>query len=312
MSRCIFLLNRSAGAVQRGLDLPSVCQVVEAAFRQAGHEITSSIVSPGGLESELEKIISSHPDVILIGGGDGSVSAAANQIRGTAIAMGIIPTGTFNLAARDFGIPLEIENAAEFLATSETVAVDVLDVSGQTCLCTTILGFYPEFAGFFERRDHGGYWWRKALKLLANLRKAFLSARPLFLSWSSDGGSGQARTKFTAIVPGRYKDHAGLIPERGEFHSGTFTAYFGTQNTAGSAMRGMLDYLLGRQEENPEVLVVRASHMELNASRRTSCRVMLDGEILRMRFPIRFSILPSHLHVLADSSKLKEPALQPP
>lgn len=300
MSRCFLLLNRASGGNQRGLDAHDVCRTTEQIFREAGHEITSVLADPKDLDHELERIIAQSPDILLVGGGDGSVSAAARRLGGTRIALGILPMGTFNLAARDLQVPLEIEAAARFLATAESFPIDVLDVSGHACLCTTILGFYPEFAGFFENRDHGGRWWKKSIRLLSNFRSSFLKARSLHLTWDSDGGGGTARTKFSAFVPGRYKNATGLIPERTDFCSGTLTAYIGTQSKPASLLRGILDFVLGRHEQNAEVEVVTASRLSLRAARRTSCRVMMDGEILRLPFPIEFSIRPGFLNVLAS------------
>lgn len=306
MSRCILLINRGSGGNQRGLDAKEVCRAVELIFREEGHEITSSPVEPSQIEQELLRAIESCPDVILIGGGDGTVSTAARLLGGTGIALGILPMGTFNLAARDLGIPLEMEEAAAFLAKAEAHAIDVLDVSGHACLCTMILGFYPEFSNIFEKRDHGGLWWKKTFKLLGNMKMAFSSARPLSLTWEGDGGAGKARTKFSAFVPGRYKDSAGLIPARSDFRSGKLTSYIGTHRTAGSALRGIFDYALGRQELNSEVKVVTAAKMTLRASKRTSCKAMLDGEILRLTFPIDLRILPGKLLVLTIEEVLAE------
>jgi diacylglycerol kinase family enzyme len=301
MSRCFLLLNRASGGNQRGLDADDVCRATERVFRENGHEITSVMASPKDLEKELERIVAETPDILLIGGGDGSVSAAARHLGGTGIALGILPMGTFNLAARDMGVPLEIDAAARFLATAGSFSIDVLDVSGHACLCTTILGFYPEFAGFFETRDHGGHWWKKTLKLLSNFRSSFTKAHSLRLTWDSDSGGGTAYTKFSAFVPGRYKNSAGLIPERTDFCSGSLTAYIGSQSRPASLLRGILDFVLGRQEQNPELTVVKASRMSLKAARRRSCRAMMDGEILRLSFPIVLSIRPGYLKVLASS-----------
>lgn len=300
MSRCVLLLNRASGGNQRGLDADEVCRATEKIFRREGHEITSIQISSDDLEQELKRIVADAPDILLIGGGDGSVSAAARCLGGTQIALGILPLGTFNLAARDLGVPLEIEAAANFLATAGTFSIDVLDVSGHACLCTTILGFYPEFANFFESRDHGGRWWKKSIKLLSNFRSSFLKAHSLVLTWDSDSGGGTARTKFSAFVPGRYKNAAGLIPERTHFCSGTLTAYIGTHSKTASLLRGVFDFALGRQEENPDLQLVTASRMSLRAARRASCRVMMDGEIFRLRFPIDLTIRPSYLKVLAS------------
>ena len=302
MSRCILLLNNASGGNQRGLVAREVCQMVEGIFRQAGHEISSVLVPPGKVDQALADALAAKPDVVIAAGGDGTVSAAARVLGGTGIALGILPMGTFNLAARDLGVPLEIEAAARFLTTAEMVAVDVLDVSGRACLCTTILGFYPEYAGIFETRDHGGHWWKKTFKLLTGLRTTFMKFRPLRLAWSGDGGSGQARTKFSAFVPGRYEESAGLIPARTDFTSGKMSAYIGTHRTAASAFRGILDYAMGRHEQNPELQVLSATRMTLTASNRRSCSVMLDGEILRLPFPIELRLRPAHLKVLTSAT----------
>lgn len=304
MSRCILLLNSASGGNQRGIDATEVCHTVETIFRDAGHDISSKLVAPGRIEEELEKAIASTPDILIIGGGDGTVSTAARLLGGTGIAMGVLPMGTFNLAARDLGVPLDIEEAAGFLAEAGAFPIDVLDVSGHACLCTTILGFYPEFSNIFEKRDHGGQWWRKTLKLLTGLRSTFLEARPLHLSWQGDGGEGRARTKFSAFVPGRYKDSAGLIPARTDFISGNLTAYISTHRSPASALRGILDYTLGLHERNAELSLVKASRMTLRASRRQHCKAMLDGEILKLTFPIELKILPGHLKVLTSAGTI--------
>jgi len=306
MSRYILLLNRGSGGNERGLDASEVTRLVEGIFREQGHEITSSVVEPGGIDRALKKAIASAPDSIIVAGGDGTVSAAARELGGSPIALGILPMGTFNLAARDFGVPLEMEAAARFLATARPFPVDLLDVAGHACLCTTILGFYPEFARTFERRDHGGQWWRKSLRLVVGLPKFFARARPLHLSWKADDGEGCARTKFSAFVPGRYKAAAGIVPARTEFSSGTLTAYIGTQKSARAAVRGMMDYVFGRQEKNPELLIFKTSRLELNAGHRKDCVLMLDGEILRMKFPIILKILPAHLQVLTTAGNLAD------
>lgn len=304
MPRYLLLLNRGSGGNDRGLDAREVCRIVEEAFREGGHEIASRIVEPGGLDAALKRAVAEAPAGLIIAGGDGTVSAAARHLGGTPIVLGIVPMGTFNLAARDLGVPLEIDEAARFLARAGSIAVDVLDAGGHACLCTTILGFYPEFARTFERRDHGGRWWKKAFKLITSLPRTFREARPLRLTWKHDGGEGGARTKFSAFVPGRYKATTGIVPVRTDFQSGTMTAYIGRQRHAGAAMRGMFDYVFGRQEANDQLTMFKTATLELRAGRRRHAMVMIDGEILRMAFPLVLAIRPRHLKVLAAEDTL--------
>ena len=300
------LLNRGSGGNDRGLDAIAVSRTVEDVFREAGHEVTSTLVYPEELDRALAGAVASRPHALLVAGGDGTVSAAARHLGGSGIALGILPLGTFNLAARDLGVPLEIEEAARFLARAQPHAVDVMDVSGHCCLCTAIIGFYPEFAKTFERRDHGGRWWKKTLKLVLGLPMFFEQARPLSLSWKGDQAEGAARTKFSAFVPGRYKAAAGIVPARTEFRSGRLTAYVGQQKHARAAVRGMLDYVFGRQEANPELLIFQSSRLELRGGARKDCMLMLDGEILRLRFPILLQIKPEHLQVLTDAGNIAD------
>jgi diacylglycerol kinase family enzyme len=306
MRKYVLLLNRAAGGNERGLLASEVCQTVLEVFRGQGHQLLAHVIDPGRVEDEIKKAVADRPDAIIVGGGDGTVSTAAGLLGGTGIALGILPMGTFNLAARDLGVPLDIKDAAEFLAKAQFIPIDVLMVSGHACLCTTILGFYPEFSSFFEKRDHGGRWWRKTLKLVTGVPKIFARARPLSLEWSGEDASGHARTKFSAFVPGKYRSTTGIVPARTDFRSGTLTGYIGTHRKASSAVRAMLDYLLGRHEENAELKIIKARSLELNARGRKHCTVMLDGEIIRLSLPIRLDILPERLVVLTTSEHLAD------
>ncbi|MCW1887049.1 diacylglycerol kinase family protein [Luteolibacter flavescens] len=304
MPRSLLLLNRGSGGNERGLQAEQVCETVVAAFLEKGREIDTRIVEPGKLDAALKDAVKAKPESLIIAGGDGSVSAAARHLGGTGLPLGILPMGTFNLAARDLGVPLDIKEAAAFLAAAEVHAIDVLDAAGHACLCTTILGFYPEFANTFERRDHGGRWWKKTLKLITSLPRTFSESRPIRLTWSGDGAEGQARTKFSAFVPGRYQATTGIVPARTDFTSGKMTAYVGRQRHAAAALRGMLDYIFGRQEANPELTMFQASNLELHAGKKKRLSVMIDGEILRLPLPIKLTIQPKHLHVLTTAEKL--------
>lgn len=306
MSRLVLLLNRGSGGSQRGLDPADVGKNAAEIFREAGHEVDLRVFAPAEIDAALARAVSDKPDAVIVGGGDGSVSAAASALGGTGVALGILPMGTFNLAARDLGIPLEIETAARFLATAQVAEIDVLAIAGRACLCTAIFGFYPEFSDIFEKRDYGGRWWRKAFRMVTNLRAAFTLSRPLRLVWDADGETGAARSKFTAFVPGRYKESAGLIPARAGFRSGQLSGYIATHRNAAAALRGIVEYTLGRQESDPRLVILQARAISFRDERRKHCRAMIDGEILRLQFPIRMEIQPRHLRVLTTPEVIAE------
>ena len=304
MPQSLLLLNRGSGGTDRGHYPDEVCSLVAAAFREAGREIEAKVVSPREISAALRDAVKARPESLIVAGGDGTVSAAADNLGGTGIPLGILPMGTFNLAARDLGVPLDLEEAAAFLAQAEVHSIDVLEVADRTCLCTTILGFYPEFANSFERRDIDGQWWKKALRLITSLPRTFAGSIPIDLTWTGDGIEGRARTRFSAFVPGRYRATAGLVPARTDFTSAKLTGYIGRQRSSAAALRGMLDYIFGRQEENPDLTMFQTSQLELRAGHRRYLTVMLDGEILRLALPLRLVIRPRHLQVLTTAENL--------
>ena len=51
-------------------------------------------------------------DEIVVAGGDGTVSAAADALIGTGVVLGIVPTGTTNMMAKELGIPSSVVLAA--------------------------------------------------------------------------------------------------------------------------------------------------------------------------------------------------------
>ena len=72
-----------------------------------------------GLADALDKAASGQRRLVLAGGGDGTVSAAAAQLMDTEKALAILPAGTMNLFARGLGIPLTLDAALRAFADGE-------------------------------------------------------------------------------------------------------------------------------------------------------------------------------------------------
>ncbi|GID95686.1 diacylglycerol/lipid kinase family protein [Amorphoplanes digitatis] len=84
---------------------------------------------PAELERTLEAAAGSGADLVVVGGGDGTISAAARVLAHRDIAMGLLPLGTTNNFARTVGVPLDLGAAVATLASGEVVDVD-LGVAG--------------------------------------------------------------------------------------------------------------------------------------------------------------------------------------
>lgn len=47
-------------------------------------------------------------DVVLVAGGDGSINEAANALAMSNVALGVLPSGTANVWARQIGVPVPL------------------------------------------------------------------------------------------------------------------------------------------------------------------------------------------------------------
>lgn len=114
-------LARSAGA--RGLDLELL------PTRRAGD----------AAEFVRERL-PSGPDVVAVAGGDGTVAEAAGALAGTEVPMAVVPTGTTNVVAREFGVPT-LALAERALHSSRTAPLAVWPSAGRASVIGTGVGF---------------------------------------------------------------------------------------------------------------------------------------------------------------------------
>jgi diacylglycerol kinase (ATP) len=85
---------------------------------------------PGQLETSLAAALDLAPDLLIAGGGDGTVSLAARHLAHRDIALGIVPSGTTNNFARTLGIPLTTAGAVGVLTGGKVADVDLGHVNG--------------------------------------------------------------------------------------------------------------------------------------------------------------------------------------
>jgi diacylglycerol kinase family enzyme len=174
--RAFFVLNPGSGTVKK-LGIHRGRERVAAICKANNLTATIALV-PGSRISERikDELASSqerarrHFDIVVVGGGDGSVSAAASVLAGSNISLGILPLGTLNHFARDLGLPLELEGAVRLIAAGRVRLVDVGEVNGRVFLNNSSLGIYPHLVAERDRyRRHGPARWLAAVFALCRV-----------------------------------------------------------------------------------------------------------------------------------------------
>jgi diacylglycerol kinase (ATP) len=83
-------------------------EVARGLLSTAGFDLLAcfGVDQPGQLAGALTAATALRPDLLIAGGGDGTISEAARHLAHRDIALGVLPLGTTNNFARTLGIPL--------------------------------------------------------------------------------------------------------------------------------------------------------------------------------------------------------------
>ncbi|HJP69721.1 MAG TPA: diacylglycerol kinase family protein, partial [Sphingomicrobium sp.] len=93
MTPVTILLNRGSGRVRASRDFGAT---VADLFRANGMEPAVELISGGECMARSRAISERGDELLVVGGGDGTVSAAASALVGTETMLGILPLGTLN------------------------------------------------------------------------------------------------------------------------------------------------------------------------------------------------------------------------
>jgi YegS/Rv2252/BmrU family lipid kinase len=134
--RVVAVIN--AGSRRGGAQLAQATGLL----RDVGFESLQVVPVGSGAElaSRLEQAVAEAPDLLVVGGGDGSISCAADRVAGSEVTLGVLPLGTANDFARTLQIPGDLPAAVAALASGRVVDVDLGRVDGRAFLNVASLG----------------------------------------------------------------------------------------------------------------------------------------------------------------------------
>jgi diacylglycerol kinase family enzyme len=234
-------------------------------------------------------------DIVVVGGGDGTISAASSVLAGGDLPLGILPLGNFNHFARDLGIPLELDTAIETIARNHVASVDVGEVNGRVFVNNSSLGIYPHLVAERDRHRRRGLA-RWAAAALASCRVLWRLPRPQVRALAPGWASGR-RTPCVFVGNNLYQLDAFAIARRSRLDQGKLCVYIATPQGRLALMRLAVRAFLGRLETEADVTPACLESLEI-WTRRRRLAVALDGEAMVFRTPLHYRIRPRALRVI--------------
>jgi diacylglycerol kinase family enzyme len=289
------ILNKGSGSALEGDKLDELV----AMFGAAGCEVHPVVVHSGGaMRTAIEKAAAARPELVVVGGGDGTLGTAAGVLRGTGIALGILPLGTFNHFARDLGIPLELDKAVEVIVTGTAQPVDVAEVNGSVFINNSSLGIYPSIVLWRDqlRSRLGlarGKLWTFVWAAITALRRApFLDVHLCV-----DGEVQRLRAPFLLVSNNEYEMEGFHAGTRKGLRSGRLSVYMTRKRSRLRLVVLGLRALFGSLRQANDFEAFGAQTLEVR-SRHAHLLVATDGEVQAMPAPLNYRIDPGALRVL--------------
>jgi YegS/Rv2252/BmrU family lipid kinase len=120
---------------------------VRGKLKAAGIELMDAhaVRNPEVMEPIVKAAIARAP-MVIIGGGDGTLSSMVDHFVGTDTVMAVLPLGTANSFARTLGLPLDIDGAIEVIASGRRKRIDLGIIDGDYFANVAALGLSPLIA----------------------------------------------------------------------------------------------------------------------------------------------------------------------
>jgi len=96
-------------------------------------------------------------DVFVAVGGDGTVHTVATELVGTEKILGVLPLGSGNGFAREFGLRLNIWNLLSDIKKAEVMPIDVIEINNMLCLNVAGIGLDSFVAHSFNELKLRGF-----------------------------------------------------------------------------------------------------------------------------------------------------------
>lgn len=238
----------------------------------------------------------SHIDLVVIGGGDGTLNAAVDSLVHHHLPLGILPLGTANDLARTLGLPLEISAACQVIAAGKQRSIDLGWVNGKHFFNVASLGLSVKITKRLTKQVKQR-WGVFAYAIAA--AQAMRQTHPFTAQIQVDGQEIKAHTVQIAIGNGRYYGgglavaaDAAIDDQRLDLYSLEIKHWW--------QMLRILPKM--RQGEHTDFPWVRKLHgREITVHTRDRQQINTDGELM-MYTPATFRVIPKAISVFVPES----------
>jgi diacylglycerol kinase family enzyme len=295
MPRVPVLLNRGGGALAAD---PKLADRVRDALHSAEIDAEVEVLSGGDCSVRCRAIAERGDPLLVVGGGDGTISAAASALVGTETLLGILPLGTLNHFARDLGIPTDLDEAAKLIARRTDRRVDVGEMNERVFINNSAIGLYPLMVvdRDLQRVRLGRS--KKIAMVVASLRTLIRFNHHRLTLTVNDERTGRVDTPLLFVGNNDYRIDIGAAGKRESLEGGELCVLVMRKKTRRGLIAASLRAFFDRSRPDDLVRLEGVERLRVWAAR-PQLVVSLDGEVLGAKLPLEYRIRKKALRVIA-------------
>jgi diacylglycerol kinase family enzyme len=301
------IINRNGGIIP-ATGAEELAKQVKRRFARTAVSADIRLVPPAQLRTAFENAAGAGGyDLLVAGGGDGTVSTAATVATRSGLTLGILPFGTLNHFARDAGIPTDLAKAVRVLTAGHSALIDVGEVNGHTFVNNCSVGLYREMLAARDGRREGRHRSKRLDILMASLR-ALHHFRRHRLTVRVAGDETTIRAPLLFVGNNCYQTSLLALGRRESLQEGALCLYALLTATRRQLVGFGLRSLLGRLDQQRDFISFPAVREAEVRSHQRTLALSADGEALWMRSPLHFAIRPQALRLLVPEKPSKRAA----
>lgn len=290
------VLNRDGGTL-RTTNLADFSRHMHQTLEAAGHFVDLDIVAGKDIVAALDRAASRRgTDIVLAGGGDGTISAAAARLMGESKALAILPAGTMNLFARGLGIPQTLNAALKSFVDGDVTAVDIATANGRPFVHQFSIGMH---ARMVQRRQNIEFGSRLG-KIRASAQAAWATINnPQAMKVTLLIGEAEIVARATAIGVTNNLFGEGHLPYADNPAGGVLGIYVTVAEQRRHLLKFFFNVARGKWLDNEHVEIHQADRAIVKVhSPAKKFRAVIDGELVKLDRETTIKIHPGALKVL--------------
>jgi YegS/Rv2252/BmrU family lipid kinase len=288
------LLNRGGGAVAADSEIAGK---VATALKKAGVDADVELINGGDCAVRCKAISERGDPLLIVGGGDGTIGAAASALVGTDTRLGILPLGTLNHFARDLGIPTDLDEACALIAKGSDRRVDVAEMNGRIFINNSAIGLYPLMVVDRDLQQRRLGRSKRLAMLVASLRTlARFNHQRLTLTVNDE--KARVDTPLLFVGNNNYRIDLGAPGQRESIEDGQLCVMVMRKKTRAGLIAASVRALFNRSRPDDMVYLDGVERLRVE-SRRSQLAVSLDGEVVSSAPPLDYRIHKKALRVIA-------------